>query len=364
MSTLKTLRTRIDSVKSTQKMTSAMKMVAASKLKRAEESVRQGRPFADAWIDLMTRAADNWPLGEDHDFLHDLNPVRAKTWSDYTLSDTDTNYAWRSRTLHADDRLKPLPIHQENDPKAPTDIIDYSLSELIPNNKSLQDPEVRAPYFVVFTSDRGLCGGLNTTLIRHLSEHLKTINTSSFKIIVLGQKGATTLRRLYPNQVIETWPCVESESVAHNRAQSIIGRLYKGAIENCTLVYNRFDSVMAQRPVLEPLVPFKPADIKQSLLPDKADQAPQSVLPSSLYNFTPSIKDLFDPLCCAYIRHRFWMAALENHASEQGARMTAMDGATRNAGDMIGSLELTYNRTRQAAITKELIEIISGAEAL
>jgi F-type H+-transporting ATPase subunit gamma len=293
MASLKDLRTRIGSVKQTQKITSAMKLVAASKLRRAQEQAEAARPFAERMAVMLAHLAAS--VAE----MEGAPPLLAGTGSDQ--------------------------VH----------------------------------LVVVATADRGLCGGFNSSIARGARQRIRQLDEQGkqVKILCIGRKGRDALRREYGQRIVETLEGVGRRRLAYGDAAEIavrIARLYDaGEFDVCTIVYNRFKSAISQELTFRQLIPVEaPA----------ADGDESEV--KAVYEFEPDEETILEELLPRNLAVQIYGALVENAASEQGARMTAMDSATRNAGDMIDRLTLTYNRTRQAQITKELIEIVSGAEAL
>jgi len=294
MASLKALRTRINSVKSTRKITSAMKMVAAAKLKRAQTRAEAARPYAERMERMLAS------LGA---------AVAGSPGAPKLLAGTGK-----------DD------VH----------------------------------LLVVLTADRGLAGAFNTNAgrlaraaIRRLESQGKTV-----KVLAVGRKGRDFLRREYASRIIGDVNFVGRKSVefsdAESIARTIAEKLEADEFDVCTLIYNRFQNVITQ------------IATEQQLIPATLPAANENAQPGTraLYEFEPSEEAILETLLPRNLAVQIYRALLESIAGEQGARMTAMDNATRNAGDMINRLTLTYNRTRQANITKELIEIISGAEAV
>lgn len=293
MPNLKDLKVRINSVKSTQKITSAMKMVAAAKLKRAQGAAEAARPYA-VRMDRMIAA-----LG-------------AKVSSDggpKLLSGTGR-----------DD------VH----------------------------------LIVVATADRGLCGGFNSSIVRAARRKIDKLvaEGKTVKVMTVGRKGREQLRRLHGDKIISSKEnlarTVVGFSVADEIGRELIRRFEDGEFDVASIFYNRFQSAMTQIVTEQRLIPAS--------LPEVEEENTGEL--KALYEFEPDEESILAALLPRNVATQIYTALLENAASEHGARMTAMDNATRNAGDMINKLTLTYNRTRQAYITKELIEIISGAEAL
>mgnify|MGYP001199199482 CR=1 FL=1 len=299
MPNLKDLKTRIDSVKSTQKITSAMKMVAAAKLRRAQESAEEARPYAIRMERMLSS------LSQSVGGSQGAPKLMTGTGSD------DTHL------------------------------------------------------LVAFTADRGLCGGFNGSIVRQiksLAQELKG-RGKAVKIFCVGRKGHDVLKREFPNDIVDQIEGLGRRSIeypdAHRISQTIIDLFETGNFDICTIVFNRFQSAMTQIVTPQQIIPFEPA--KNALEEEEgiSNEGPQAV-----YIFEPEEDEILADLLPRNMAVQIFQALLESSASEHGARMSAMDNATRNAGEMIDKLTLTYNRTRQAFITKELIEIISGAEAL
>jgi F-type H+-transporting ATPase subunit gamma len=293
MPSLKDLRVRISSVKSTQKITSAMKMVAASKLRRAQEAAESARPYAEMMESMMRSLAAS-------------------------VADNETAPALLRGTGKDDVHL-----------------------------------------LIVATSDRGLCGGFNSSIVRAVRRRIAELQGAgkTVKLFTVNRKGRDQLRREYGSMIVDRREGVGARRVEFGDAVGIVDRVTEmyeaGEFDVATIVYNRFKSVISQEVTFQQLVPFAAgAD----------DEAAGHG--GAIYEFEPDETEILDELLPRNLGVQVFRALLENAASEQGARMTAMDNATRNAGDMIDALSLQYNRTRQAVITKELIEIISGADAL
>jgi F-type H+-transporting ATPase subunit gamma len=294
MATLKDLRVRIRSVKSTQKITSAMKMVAASRLRRAQEQAEAARPYAMRMERMLGSLA---------------------------------------ASILASGTAPPL--------LAGTGKSDVHL-------------------LIVATSDRGLAGGFNATILREARRTIRELQAGgkTVKVLTIGRKGRDGLRRDYGRLIIDSLTEVGRPRLQFANAQAIAARVLAlfdaGEFDVATIVYNRFKSAITQIVTKQQLIPFAVPETVER--PDPAVQG--------VYEFEPEEAEILASLLPRNLAVQLYTALLENNASEQGARMTAMDNATRNAGDMIDRLTVTYNRSRQAAITKELIEIISGAEAL
>ncbi|MBF0393519.1 MAG: F0F1 ATP synthase subunit gamma [Alphaproteobacteria bacterium] len=294
MASLKDLRGRINSVKSTRKITSAMKMVAASKLRRAQSQAEAARPYAQR-MERMLGALAGSMAGQSG-----APPMMAGTGKDQ--------------------------VH----------------------------------LVVVATADRGLCGGFNSTIVRNsrLLANELLAQGKTVKLFTVGRKARDQMRRDHGKLMVEHVDGIGRKGIAFADADAIARRIeamyVAGEFDVCTIVFNRFKSAIAQIITRQQLIPFVPP-------PVEAQPADAS---GAIYEFEPAEDAILAELLPRNLATQVFRALLENNASEQGARMTAMDNATRNAGDMINRLTLTYNRTRQAQITKELIEIISGAEAL
>ena len=209
----------------------------------------------------------------------------------------------------------------------------------------------------MLTADRGLCGGFNSNIVKKAKSFLKKIKSEgkSFKIITVGSKGYDQLKRVYGSQIIEKISFKNSKVANYLDAEiagkKIIELFEKNEFDMCTIFYNQFKNVMTQIPQEQQIIPLKSNEIKKNSVEDN-------------YEFEPEEDEILSNLLPKNISTQIFKAMLENSASEQGSRMTAMDSATRNAGELVDKLTINYNRSRQAAITKELIEIISGAESL
>jgi len=291
MPSLDDLRKRIKSVKSTQKITKAMKMVAAVKLRKAQENAEKGRPYSEKMNNII------------------LN-----------LSNSITD--------------------KENVPK---------LLAGTGNEK--------VHLCIVLTADRGLCGGFNANIVKKAKSFFEKIKSEgkNLKIITVGSKGYDQLKRVYGNQIIEKISFKDSK-VANYLDAEIVGKkiielFEKNEFDICTIFYNQFKNVITQIPQEQQIIPLKSSKVKENAVDDN-------------YEFEPEEDEILSNLLPKNISTQIFKAMLENSASEQGSRMSAMDSATRNAGELVDKLTINYNRSRQAAITKELIEIISGAESL
>jgi F-type H+-transporting ATPase subunit gamma len=293
MPSLKDLRLRIRSVRATQKITAAMKMVAASRLRRAQEQAEAARPYASRMERVLSSLAARMA------------------------------------------KLPGAPRLLAGTGKEDTHLL------------------------VVATSDRGLAGGFNAAILREARRRIRELEAAGKRVLVLtiGRKGRDSLRRDYARLIHDSLTEVGRRRLSFEEARAIAERilvLYEaGGFDVCTIIYNRFRSAMTQIVTAQQLIPFAPPG-----------GAGEEEMAGAVYEFEPEEEEILGDLLPKNLAVQIYTALLENAASEQGARMTAMDNATRNAGEMIDRLTLNYNRTRQAAITKELIEIISGAEAL
>jgi F-type H+-transporting ATPase subunit gamma len=290
MPSLKDLRNRIASVKATQKITKAMQMVAAAKLRRAQTAAEAARPYAERMAVVLGNLASGIIVGPETPRL------LAGTGSD------------------------------------------------------------RVHLLVVCTAERGLCGAFNSSIARLARDHATRLMAEgkTVKIICVGKKGHDILRRQFSEQIIELIDLRSVRQLGFEQgdmiAQKVLARFEAGEFDVATLFYSRFRSVIAQIPTAQQIIP---AQIEAST--GSAD---------AVYDYEPEEGEILTTLLPRNLTVQIFRALLENAASEQGARMSAMDNATRNAGEMIKKQTMTYNRSRQAMITKELIEIISGAEAL
>ena len=289
MPSLKDLKNRIGSVKNTRKITKAMQMVAAAKLRRAQESAEAARPYAERMTAVMAGLAAS---------------VGGSEGAPRLLAGTGADK-----------------IH----------------------------------LLVVMTSERGLCGGFNSTIVRLARAHAQRLLAAgkTVKILTVGKKGREQLKRDMSAYFVGHVDLSEIKKLgyadASRIAQDVLNRFDAGEFDVATIFFNRFQSVISQIPTA------------QQIIPARFESGAQA---NALYDYEPSEEAILADLLPRGVATQIFTALLENGASEQGARMSAMDNATRNAGDMINKLTIQYNRSRQAAITKELIEIISGAEAL
>jgi len=292
MPSLDDLKKRISSVKSTQKITKAMKMVAAAKLRRAQENAEKGRPYSEKMNNIILNLSGG-------------------------ISDKES---------------------------APKLLIGTG--------------EEKIHLCIVMTSDRGLCGGFNSNIIKKAKSYFKKIldDNKTLKIITVGSKGYDQLKRTYKDYIIEKISFKESKNINYFDADKvgkiIIDRFKEKEFDVCAIFYNQFKNVITQIPQEQQIIPLKASE-------EKKDSSSEDN-----YEFEPEEDEILSNLLPKNISTQIFKAMLENSASEQGSRMTAMDNATRNAGEMVDKLTIQYNRSRQAAITKELIEIISGAESL
>jgi F-type H+-transporting ATPase subunit gamma len=290
MPSLDDLKKRIASVKSTQKITKAMKMVAAAKLRKAQENAEKGRPYSEKMNNII---------------LNLSNGIADKENAPQLLRGTG---------------------------------------------------EDKTHLCIVLTSDRGLCGGFNTNIIKKAKAYFKQISSKgkNLKIITVGSKGYDQLKRFYKHKIIEKISFKDSKTInyldAEKVGQMIINKFEKKEFDVCVIFYNQFKNVITQIPQEQKIIPLKDLEEESSA--------------ENNYEFEPDEDEILNNLLPKNISTQIFKAMLENSASEQGSRMSAMDNATRNAGDMVDKLTIKYNRSRQAAITKELIEIISGAESL
>ena len=292
MPSLDDLKKRIKSVKSTQKITKAMKMVAAAKLRKAQENAEKGRPYSQKLQNII------------------LNLTRS-------ISDP------------------------ENAPKL-----------LVGTGKD------KTYLCVVMTADRGLCGGFNSNICKLAKTNFKKLlkEGKNLKIITVGSKGLDQIKREYGKYIIKKFSFKEYKKITFKEAEIIGGEVLnlfsKEEFDRCILFYNNFKNVITQIPQAQQIIPAE----------DKSEKL-KNIVPN-FYEFEPDEDEILEDLLPKNISVQVFKAFLENAASEQGSRMTAMDNATRNAGDLVDKLTINYNRSRQASITKELIEIISGAESL
>ena len=291
MASLDDLKKRITSVKSTQKITKATKMVAAAKLKRTQDSAEKGRPYSQKMNNIILNLSSG---------------ISDKSNAPKLLSGTGNEQ-----------------IH----------------------------------LCVVMTSDRGLCGGFNGNIIKKAKSYFSKIKEEGkeLKIITVGSKGNDQLKRVYGNSIIENISFKNSKNANYFDAEKVgkmvIEKFESEEFDVCTIFYNQFKNVITQIPQAQQIIPLNTENSEENKSEDS-------------YEFEPDEDEILSNLLPKNISTQIFKAMLENSASEQGSRMSAMDNATRNAGEMVDKLTIEYNRSRQAAITKELIEIISGAESL
>ena len=294
MPSLDDLKKRITSVKSTQKITKAMKMVATAKLRKAQENAEKGRPYSERMNNIILNLSKN-------------------------ISDKENSSKLLVGTGREDTHL-----------------------------------------CIVLTADRGLCGGFNTNIIKKAKNYFDKLSKEGkkFKIITVGTKGYDQLKRNYKDKIIEKISFKDSKNVNYFDAEKvgnlILEKFNKEEFDICTIFYNKFKNVMTQIPQQQQIIPLQSEEENDS----------SNEQPDDSYEFEPDEDEILSNLLPKNISTQIFKAMLENSASEQGSRMTAMDNATRNAGELVDKLSIEYNRSRQAAITKELIEIISGAESL
>ncbi|MFP3942625.1 MAG: F0F1 ATP synthase subunit gamma [Alphaproteobacteria bacterium] len=295
MPSLKDLKNRIASVQSTQKITRAMQMVSAAKLRRAQERAESARPYSDRIERVLANLAS-------------------------TMKD---------------------------DPSAPRLLVGTGSDDV--------------HLLIVATADRGLCGAFNTNIVRAARARADELLAAgkTVKILCVGKKGRDILKRLYGQYILDTVDFSGVRSVGFEQAQAIGRRVMemfdKGEFDVCTIFYSEFVNVMSQKPTSRRLIPASVGEGEEFEGPD---------LQGAVYEYEPDEESIVATLLPLNLSAQLFRALLENGAGEQGARMAAMDNATRNAGELIDKLTLQFNRTRQANITRELIEIVSGAEAL
>ncbi len=306
MPSLKEYRNRIVSVKSTRKITSAMKMVAASKLKKAQDKAEASQPYARAMAAMMDRVAKN--------------------------------------------------------------VVITSASPKLLAGTGKEDNHL----LIVVTSDRGLAGGFNSNLVRMARLEIRRLQGEgkNVKIVTVGRKAESLLKRDNGDKIVRSFNNLGggkslSFADADEVTQFVLAQFESGAFDVVSVVYNKFISVLTQKPTLQQVIPFKAEEpsAKDTSIANKTDVLTGEAL-SSPYSFEPDEEEMLALLLPRNLGVQVFRALLDSAAGEQAARMTAMDNATRNAGDMIKKLTIQYNRARQAYITKELIEIISGAEAV
>ncbi len=299
MPSLKALRIRINSVKSTQKITKAMKMVAASKLRRAQERAEAARPYAERMERMVGAIAESVAGAEN----------------------------------------------------APRLLVGTGAES--------------THLLVVATSDRGLCGGFNGAIVREARARIAALRErgTTVQVLCIGRKGRDQLRREHGGLIIDTIEDIDKGGIGFDKAVAIAERVVEmfdaEEFDQCTIVYSRFKSVISQEVSATRLIPLEVPDDGP-----EEETAAKAGGPRAIHEFEPDEQEILAELLPRNLAVQVYRALLESSAGEQASRMTAMDNATRNADDMIDRLTLNYNRTRQAAITKELIEIVTGAEAL
>ena len=295
MPNLKDLKNRISSVQSTRKITSAMKMVAASKLRRAQDQAEASGPYAERMGRMLSSLAANVQ---------------------------DSGNGPKLMTGTGADKVHLL---------------------------------------VVISSDRGLCGAFNGSIVREAKRQITRLQSEgkTVKVLTVGRKGRDQLKREFASLIVESYEDVGRRRLGFSDADMVATKVLAmfdaGEFDVCSVIFNKFKSAISQIVTVQQLIPFAVAT-------ETAEAAGADA--KAMYEFEPDEEQILAELLPRNLSIQIYRALLESAASEQGARMTAMDNATRNAGDMINKLTITYNRTRQAYITKELIEIISGAEAL
>ena len=296
MPSLKDIKTQINSVGSTKKITSAMKMVAASKLRRSQEKAEAARPYSSRLEEMLSSLASSAASGEGIIKL-------------LTGTGNDQNYI-----------------------------------------------------VVPVSADRGLCGGFNSSINRETFKLVKSLegNGKKVQLMPVGKKSRDFFNRVMKNQIIESFVDLNVSSTGYESALNISNKLqelyFDGKFDKCILVFNKFKSAISQEVTQQQLIPL---DVSNS---EKEEEKESSS--NAIYDYEPDEETILKDLLPKNVSIQIFKVLLESDAGEQGARMAAMDNATRNAGEMIDSLTLKYNRTRQAFITKELIEIISGAESI
>ena len=297
MPSLKDIKTQINSVGSTKKITSAMKMVAASKLRRSQEKAEAARPYSSRLEEMLTSLASSALSGEGIIKL-------------LTGTGKDDNYL-----------------------------------------------------VVPVSADRGLCGGFNSSINKETFKLIKSLQDQNKKVqlLTIGKKSRDFFNRIMKEKIIENFVDTNVSGTGYEAALKISNKLqelyFEGTFDKCILIYNKFKSVISQEVTQQQLIPL---DVSSK----SDDKNENEITDNSIYIYEPDEETILQDLLPKNVSIQIFKVLLENDAGEQGARMAAMDNATRNAGEMIDSLTLKYNRTRQASITKELIEIISGAESI
>ena len=297
MPSLKDIKTQINSVRSTKKITSAMKMVAASKLRRSQEKAEAARPYSSRLEEMLTSLASSALSGE--------GIIRLLTGTG------------------KDDNYLVVPV----------------------------------------SADRGLCGGFNSSINKETFKLMKSLEDQNKKVqlITVGKKSRDFFNRIMKEKIIESFVDTNVSGTGYEAALKISNKLqelyFEGTFDKCILIYNKFKSVISQEVTQQQLIPL-------DMSSKSNDKNEKEITDNSIYIYEPDEETILQDLLPKNVSIQLFKVLLESDAGEQGARMAAMDNATRNAGEMIDSLTLKYNRTRQAFITKELIEIISGAESI
>ena len=297
MPSLKDIKTQINSVGSTKKITSAMKMVAASKLRRSQEKAEAARPYSSRLEEMLTSLASSALSGE--------GIIRLLTGTG------------------KDDNYLVVPV----------------------------------------SADRGLCGGFNSSINKETFKLMKSLEDQNKKVqlLTIGKKSRDFFNRIMKEKIIENFVDTNVSGTGYEAALKISNKLqelyFEGTFDKCILIYNKFKSVISQEVTQQQLIPL---DVSSK----SDDKNENEITDNSIYIYEPDEETILQDLLPKNVSIQIFKVLLESDAGEQGARMAAMDNATRNAGEMIDSLTLKYNRTRQASITKELIEIISGAESI
>ncbi len=300
MASLKELKSRISSVKSTQKITKAKQMVATAKLRKAQEAAKSSRPYADRIGHVISNLAASMSGAGD----------------------------------------------------APQLLVGNGKSDVV--------------LLIIATADRGLCGGFNANIVRKAREEIVALQSAgkTVKLFLIGKKGHDQLKRLYGDNIVEYISLKEERKIhagiARNIGEKVTAMFTAGEFDVCKLIFAQFENIMTQTAVSGTIIPAN-AGFEAA---GDSDDAPVFDLKGAIYDYEPDEAGILNVLLPRNINSQIYSALLENMAGEQAASMTAMDNATRNAGDLISSLTLQFNRARQAQITSELIEIISGAEAL
>ena len=300
MPNLKDLKTKINSVSSTRKITSAMKMVAASKLRRSQEKAEAARPYSSRLEEMLLSLASSGIAGEGVIKL---------------LTGTGKN-----------ERYLVIPV----------------------------------------TADRGLCGGFNSNINRETTKYVRSLDNEgkNASLLTIGKKSRDFFNRIMKDKIIESYVDLGSKGAGYDTAMQISNKIqslyFDGQFDVCVLIFNKFKSAIVQEVTKQQLIPLDIADKKTEDNEDSKEEKKDN----SIYTYEPDEASILKDLLPKNVSIQIFKILLESNAGEQGARMAAMDNATRNAGEMIDGLTLKYNRTRQAFITKELIEIISGAESV